>query len=92
MVQSRDSVEQLKTDLTSCILEDRAHLLDSEFGFLCGHAGYADTEIIVLSSFNILRIKDLEGFCNPKVLQWVNDNQIELITYRDLNKYFSHVN
>lgn len=84
--------EQLKTDLTSYILEDRAHLLDSEFGFLCGHAGYADTEIIALSSFNILRIKDLEGFCNPKVLQWVNDNQIELITYRDLNKYFSHVN
>lgn len=76
--------EQLGEDLVSFIVQDKGHMLNSEFGYLVTHAGYADAELFRLSSFSLCRVKDLEALCSEEVKQWIKKNSIELITYKDL--------
>ena len=41
-----------------------------------------------LSSFNTCRVKDLEALTSDEVKQWVKDNHIELITFKDIKDLF----
>lgn len=79
---------QLAVDLESYIIEDRAGFLKSELGVLITHCGYADSTLMNITSFHLLRMKDLEGVTSPKVLEFVKKNGIELITYKDLRKEY----
>lgn len=79
---------QLACNLEEYILLDKAGFLNSEYGLLITHCGYVDDTLMKITSFNLLRIKDLEGLTSPKVLKWVKDNDIELITYRDINELY----
>lgn len=82
--------EQFQSDLKSYIVNDEAGLLSSgkEYGFLGAHCGFVDMEIFRLSSFNALRATDLDAMVSPAVKQWVEQNGIELISYRDLDERF----
>lgn len=79
---------QLESDLETYILEDRASLLGADTAMLVAHCGFADFRITQLSSFNLLRTKDLEAMISPRVAKWIADNNIGLITYRDLDERF----
>ena len=75
---------QMKEDLVSYITTDHDGLLESEYAYLITHCGYADAPLFKLSSFNALRVKDLEALCSDEVKQWIKDNNVELITIKDL--------
>lgn len=82
---------QRDSDLTKFIVEDVSGFLTSgkDYGFLICHTGYVSAELFELSSFNIYRCKDLEGCISPKTLAWVQTNNIELISYKDLSDWKS---
>ncbi|MCI8401379.1 MAG: ChbG/HpnK family deacetylase [Lachnospiraceae bacterium] len=79
---------QLKSDLTDFILKDQNGYLGKEYGMLITHCGYVEACLFGLSSFTLYRAKDLEGVTDEKVKQWVKDNQVELITYKDLEGWY----
>lgn len=74
---------QAETDVEAFILEDRLGLLGREYGRISTHAGYCDQELMNMSSYNVIRTKELYALCSPRVKQWVEENQIELINMED---------
>lgn len=51
--------------------------------FVC-HPGYLDDELLRLSSLTIPRTKEVAMAINPAARQWLEDNQIKVVTYDDL--------
>ncbi len=86
-VKMGNAAEQLQSDLKGYIFEHNAEWLQSEMIYLVTHCGYCDSELVDMSSFNVLRIKDLEALCSDEVKSWVKDNDIELITFKQLAEY-----
>lgn len=75
---------QLNEDPINYVLSDQGKILNEEYGYLITHCGYADANLFPLSSYTLCRVKDLECLTSDAVKQWVKDNSIELITFRDL--------
>ena len=71
---------QLDTDVEEWILSDRLQLLDREYGVISTHLGFCDEELVRMSSFNVIRYKEVYALTSAKVREWIRDNQIELIT------------
>ncbi len=78
--------EQLKNDPVKWFTEDRPGMLESEYGYIICHCGYADAELFAMSSFNACRIKDLECMTSAAMKEWIGKNSIELISYKNLPK------
>lgn len=76
--------DQFQDDLKQVILEDRCGLLSAETGAIVCHAGYIDNRLFDLTSYTVYRVKDLAAVTDPEVIQWIERNEIKLITYRDL--------
>jgi len=79
---------QLENNLEAFILEDKGGLLGADTAMLVAHCGFADVRITQLSSYNLLRLTDLEAMISERTAQWIRDNNIELITYKDLDERF----
>ena len=77
---------QLNSDLKGFILEDRNNLLQREYGFIICHCGYIDKQLIDLSSFTVFRVVDLNTITSDEVKNWVKENNVELITYKELTR------
>ena len=75
---------QANAKLKDYILSDKLNLLNKEYGFIICHCGYVDRTLMDLSSFNIFRLNDLDAITSKEVKDWVKNNNIELITYKDL--------
>lgn len=75
---------QLKSSLKEYILKNEDELLKKEYCILIGHMGYVDKDLMDLSSFNLYRINDLEAVTSKEIKQWVQTNNVDVITYRDL--------
>ena len=61
-------------------------LLAHEIAFLRVHAGFVDTDLLAISTYNMMRMKDHELVTSSYLKQWVQKQQIELISYRELLK------
>lgn len=48
------------------------------------HPGYVDAEIMDSSTLVLPRCRDLQMLCDPRVRQWIKDNDIELIRYDEI--------
>ena len=48
------------------------------------HPGFLDPELLDYTSLSIRRIREYEMVTSPELMKWVKENEIELITYRDL--------
>ena len=77
---------QLKEDLASYLVENKAGFDMDGYGYVVSHCGYADARLFDLSSFNLCRVKDLEALTSDKVKNWVKENKIELISFKDLDR------
>ncbi|MGH1760454.1 ChbG/HpnK family deacetylase [Enterococcus gallinarum] len=75
---------QLKSSLKEYILMNEDQLLKKEYCILIGHMGYVDKDLMDLSTFNLYRINDLEAITSQEVIQWVRANNVDIITYSDL--------
>ncbi len=76
--------DQIKTDTKDFIIHDKMKILNSEYAAIISHCGYVDAPLFDVSSFTVIRTKDLAAMLSDEVKQWIKDNHIELITYRDL--------
>ncbi len=76
--------DQKKVDTTKFITTDQGQLLGHEIGAIISHCGYIDNDLYPLTSFTVIRVKDLACMVSDEIKQWIKDNNIELITYRDL--------
>ena len=75
---------QLKEDHVSYITEDRGEILDSEYGYIVSHCGYADADLFSLTSFTLCRPMDLACMTSDAVKTWVKKNNIKLASFKDL--------
>lgn len=75
--------EQMKADPMECILGDR-EFLKKPIGFIGTHCGYVDDALFGVSSYTMIRTRDLAAVTGPSMRQWIRENSIELISYRDL--------
>ncbi|MNF04239.1 Chitooligosaccharide deacetylase [compost metagenome] len=46
--------------------------------------GYVDRELMDISTYNIYRLNDLDAVTSPEIINWVKENNVELITYNDI--------
>lgn len=74
---------QLQSSLKDYIIEDKNDYLHHEYGVLVCHCGYADSQLFKFSSFNLFRIKDLEAMTSSEVRNWLDEHNVELVTYKD---------
>ncbi|MCF0111070.1 MAG: ChbG/HpnK family deacetylase [Erysipelotrichaceae bacterium] len=77
---------QLNKDTLGWLKEHHEEYEQLEYGWLIGHMGYCDAKLLKYTSLSLERMKDLEMAMDPWTVQWVKDNNIELITYHDLQK------
>ena len=76
--------EQLNNDPLGYITSDKGGLLNQELGYIITHCGWCDKELFELSSYNTCRAVDLAAATSDEIKAWVKDNDIELITFKDL--------
>jgi predicted glycoside hydrolase/deacetylase ChbG (UPF0249 family) len=65
----KESVENAHTDIPNV--------------FIC-HPGYLDAYLLRSSSLTINRTKEVEMLCDPSMRAWLREQDVELITYRDI--------
>lgn len=75
--------DQMKADPMECILGDREFPKKS-IGFIGTHCGYVDDALFGVSTYTMIRTRDLAAVTGPAMRQWIRENSIELISYRDL--------
>jgi predicted glycoside hydrolase/deacetylase ChbG (UPF0249 family) len=51
--------------------------------FVC-HPGYLDDFILRTSSLTIPRTKEVAMACDPATRQWLEENEVQVVTYDDL--------
>ena len=56
---------------------------DETYYFIC-HGGYVDSDLLQYSSLTLRRALDLATLLDSRLAEYINNEEIELITYRDL--------
>ncbi len=78
--------KQIQTDVEANVLNVIPEVLDHEYSAIICHAGFVDEDIFRCSTYTIIRTKDLVMACSPRVREFIESNNIEIITYNDLVK------
>lgn len=75
--------EQNQTDVESHIIsgELRFDFDQYDYGMIATHCGYCDGELLNMSTFSVVRGREVEALCSRKVKEWIDSNHIELINY-----------
>ncbi len=77
--------DQLAVDIEQDLLSvSLPSLKEDRVGYYVCHCGYIDDELFSHTSLTVRRMKDLAGAMSPRVKEYIAANQIQLITYRDL--------
>ena len=76
--------EQLNCHPVNGILDNKEECLGYDIMLIACHPGFLDPELLDYTSLSIRRIREYEMVTSPELMQWVKENEIELITYRDL--------
>ena len=74
--------EDAKEDFFIGILEKHKEM-DGVLEIMC-HPGYADCEVLAGSSYNVQRANEVEILTGDRVREFINENNIKIINYRDL--------
>lgn len=77
---------QLDKDTTQQIVDGFDDMLKHEKCAICCHPGYLDADLLDKTSLSIERVRDAQAYMSDVINDWVKDNNVELITYRDLGK------
>ncbi|MBR0418649.1 MAG: ChbG/HpnK family deacetylase [Erysipelotrichaceae bacterium] len=79
-----DPMAQLNKDTIAQVFENEEFLLSGEYALIGGHPGYVDADLLSLTTLSLERCKDLQMILSPKIRKWIDDNHIELISYKDI--------
>lgn len=76
---------QMEYDMIDNLMTDTLPNLDKDgtYYLIC-HGGYVDYDLFKNSSMTLRRIKDLDAMLNNELIAYIKNQEIELITYRDL--------
>lgn len=77
--------QQMECNTKEFLTSDKGELLGNEIGAIISHCGYIDAPLFDVTSFTVIRTKDLEALTSQEMKDWIEANLIELITYRDLD-------
>lgn len=75
---------QANTDVEANVYQLLDLIKEHEVTALICHAGYVDQDLIDVSSYTMIRPKDLKMATSKKIMDYLKENHIELVTYRDL--------
>ncbi len=75
---------QLETDVEGEVMKVIHEVEEHEQSVLICHAGFVDEDIFRHSTYTIIRLKDLNMACSTRLRDWLEEHEVELITYRDL--------
>lgn len=78
--------DQLKTDVEQEFLKSLEASLSHEIGYFICHCGFVEEDLMKETTYTMIRMKDLAMATSPKVRAFLQEHQIELITYRDLKE------
>ena len=81
-----DPQSQLDKNTTQQIVDGFEDMLKHDKCVICCHPGYLDADLLDKTSLSIERVRDAEAYMSDVVNNWVKENNVELITYRDLVK------
>lgn len=85
MSKGKSLEEQMREDKKRNFLEsDLPSIKDGETAIFITHCGFIDYELFKYSSLTLERMLDLDIVIDERIINYINDNQIQLITYRDL--------
>ncbi|MPM72817.1 Chitooligosaccharide deacetylase ChbG [bioreactor metagenome] len=76
--------QQLQTDVTAKFMSVLDRYLDQAIIGIGGHAGFLDQDILDLSTYSIIRVKDLAFYTSNQLKDWIKIHNVSLITYRDI--------
>ena len=83
--QPSTAEEQLEIDLKGYILNYALpSIQEDQVAYLICHCGYMDKDLLRESSLTLQRINDLECAVDPDIMRYIQEHEIQLITYRDL--------
>ncbi len=57
---------------------------ENECGMFVCHPGWLDNFILSTSSLTVNRTKEVDMLCDPKMRDWLIENNVELLTYNDV--------
>lgn len=76
---------QMEYDVTGNLLHRALPSMeDNETCYFICHCGWADCELFDYTTLTLRRLKDLKAMTDQKLKDYISENHIELITYRDL--------
>ena len=82
-----DLAHQANTDVISHIINDELGFdYNEEYAMIATHCGYCDGELLNMSTFSVIRGRELEALCSPEVKKWVKDHNIELVNFDEYIK------
>lgn len=79
-----DPMVQLSADKVELLMQHKDEFLNSEYCAWLGHPAYVDDELLKWTSLSLERMKDFMMFTDKRIIDFVKDNNIELIRYSGL--------
>jgi chitin disaccharide deacetylase len=77
---------QLNTNVEEHVLQVIPEVLDHDLSILICHAGFVDEDLFHHSTFTIIRQKDLQMACSPRLAAYLEEHQVKLVTYGELDQ------
>ncbi len=75
--------KQLETDVEESALKVISEVLEHENSFLVSHVGFVDEDLFRCSTYTVIRAKDLQMACSPRMKAFIEENNVELVRYDD---------
>ena len=75
---------QLEKNPVQDVMDSSDILLAADYAMIGGHPGYVDDELFKLTTLSLERPGDAAMCMSPVIRKWIEENDIELITYYDL--------
>ena len=75
---------QIELDPESYFIDHFEELLSRDISFVVCHPGYVDWDLMNISSFNTVRMRDLQMVTSKKIRRLIEQYHVELISVQDL--------
>ena len=79
-----DPMAQIQKDTEGKIWENRDFMLGFKYFVIIGHCGFVDAALFDLTTLSIERARDHQALTSRRIMDWIEQNNIDLITYDDL--------
>lgn len=79
-----DLEAQLNTNPIDYITNEKLQPKECEIALLGTHCGFVDYDLFQVSSYTLIRNQDLMAITSKQIKEWIQNEHIELISFRDL--------